>query len=438
MKWAPRRSSDQLQQQLPGCKWGHTCNAVRNLIYIFGGCGRDECQTNDVHVFDIGTYTWSKPVIKGTHPSPRDSHSSTAVGLSSIYQHFGDVPALREGHSASLIGDNLFVFGGCGKSSDPSEEYYNDLHVLNTNTFVWKSTTGVLPIPRDSHTCSSYKNCFVVMGGKDGGNAYLNDVHILDKETMAWREVKTTGAELMPRARHTTISHGKYLVVFGGFSDDRKLFNDVHTLDLRDSVNAEQGILFFYGGCNKELEALDDMYFLDTEMLREKDSSEPKLSMRKELKRRRQEYRATPFMLDKQRDADKSLVSSHGGTSDQAGLEQDVEYIREIWLENYVYGNKVFKVKVSILYQLHFFTTAATDRDSGIVHLVFETVEKVVRDTFNTLLKLRAQYSQTVNCLAFINNKFNDNISLNSLAFLHFCALKLGEGELDLTEDFQS
>ncbi|XP_024523078.1 rab9 effector protein with kelch motifs [Selaginella moellendorffii] len=151
-----------------------------------------------------GTYIWSKPVMKGTHPSPQDSHSSTAVG-SKLYVFggtdgtsplddlfvldtatntwgkpdvFGDVPAPREGHSASLIGDNLFVFGGCGKSSDPSEEeYYNDLHVLNTNTFVWKkiSTTGVSPIPRDIHTCSSYKNCCIVMGGENGGNAYLYD-----------------------------------------------------------------------------------------------------------------------------------------------------------------------------------------------------------------------------------------------------------------------
>ncbi|XP_024523561.1 rab9 effector protein with kelch motifs [Selaginella moellendorffii] len=145
-----------------------------------------------------GTYTWSKPVMKRTHPSPRDSHSSTAVG-SKLYVFggtdgtsplddlfvldtgkrvlsiffflflssdaatntwgkpdvFGDVPAPREGHSASLIGDNLFVFGGCGKSSDPSEEeYYNDLH-----------------------------------------------------ETMAWQEVKTTGAELMPRAGERRARH---------------------------------------------------------------------------------------------------------------------------------------------------------------------------------------------------------------------------------------
>ncbi|EFJ04681.1 hypothetical protein SELMODRAFT_432182 [Selaginella moellendorffii] len=233
MKWAPRRSSDQLQQQQPGCKWGHTCNAVRNLIYIFSGYGRDECQTNDVHVFDIATNTWGKPDV------------------------FGDVPALREGHSTSLI-----------------------------DTFVWKkiSTTGVLPIPRDSHTCSSYKNCFVVMGGKDGGNAYLNDVHILDTATGVWATSNPSGPGPSPRFS------------LAG-----------------DSVNAERGILFFYGGCNEELEALDDMYFLSTEMLREKDPSEPKLSMHKELKRRWQEYHAMPFMLDKQQDVDKSLVSSHGG-----------------------------------------------------------------------------------------------------------------------------
>ncbi|EFJ04400.1 hypothetical protein SELMODRAFT_432449 [Selaginella moellendorffii] len=162
-----------------------------------------------------GTYTWSKPVMKGTHPSPRDSHSSTAVG------------------------SKLYVFGGTDGTSP-----LNDLFVLDTDTFVWKkiSTTGVSLIPRDGHTCSFYKNCFIVMGGEDSGNAYLNDVYILDTETMAWQEVKTTGAELMLRAGHTTISHGKYLVVFGGFSYDHKLFNDVHTLDLRDSVDAERGI----------------------------------------------------------------------------------------------------------------------------------------------------------------------------------------------------
>ncbi|EFJ27976.1 hypothetical protein SELMODRAFT_411399 [Selaginella moellendorffii] len=84
---------------------------------------------------------------------------------------------------------------------------------------------------------------------------------------MAWREVKTTGAELMPRAGHTTISHEKYHAstgVWATLNPSGSRPSPGFSL-AGDSVDAEQGILFVYEGCNKELEALDDMYFLDTE-----------------------------------------------------------------------------------------------------------------------------------------------------------------------------
>lgn len=45
----------------------------------------------------------------------------------------GEGPEAREGHSAALIGKRLFIFGGCGKSSNSSdEEYFDDLYILNT------------------------------------------------------------------------------------------------------------------------------------------------------------------------------------------------------------------------------------------------------------------------------------------------------------------
>lgn len=47
----------------------------------------------------------------------------------------GEGPEAREGHSATLVGKRLFVFGGCGKSSHINDEiYYNDLYILNTGT----------------------------------------------------------------------------------------------------------------------------------------------------------------------------------------------------------------------------------------------------------------------------------------------------------------
>ena len=42
----------------PGKRWGHTCNAIKGgkFLYVFGGYGKDNCQTNLIHVFDTGGY----------------------------------------------------------------------------------------------------------------------------------------------------------------------------------------------------------------------------------------------------------------------------------------------------------------------------------------------------------------------------------------------
>lgn len=52
----------------------------------------------------------------------------------------------------------------------------------SAETYVWKraNTSGTPPSPRDSHTCSSWKNKVVVIGGEDEHDYYLSDVHILD------------------------------------------------------------------------------------------------------------------------------------------------------------------------------------------------------------------------------------------------------------------
>lgn len=344
--------AQQQQQQLgeisgPGKRWGHTCNAIKGgrFLYVFGGYGRDNCQTNQVHVFDTANQTWSQPLIKGIPPTPRDSHSCTTVGdnlfvfggtdgmspLKDLHildtsTHTwispslrGDGPEAREGHSAALVGKRLFVFGGCGKSADNNDEiYYNDIYILNTETFVWKraATSGTPPSPRDSHTCSSWKNNIIIVGGEDGHDYYLSDVHVLDTDTLVWRELTTSGHLLPPRAGHATVAFGKNLFVFGGFTDAQNLYNDLYVLDVdtgvwtkvittgdgpsaRFSVAGDcldpmkGGVLVFVGGCNKSLEALDDMYYLYTGLTREKEWRLDKLSLRKQLKLKCQEQNLT-------------------------------------------------------------------------------------------------------------------------------------------------
>ncbi|EFJ24773.1 hypothetical protein SELMODRAFT_173646 [Selaginella moellendorffii] len=78
------------------------------------------------------------------------------------------------------------------------------------------------------------------------------------------------------------------------------------------------------------------------------------------------------------------------------------------------------------------FTTAATDEHKSMVLLAFETIEKIVREYFSFITETETTtFTDCVNCLiAFTNSRFNNDISLNAIAFLRFCAHKLAEGEL--------
>ncbi|CAI5460897.1 unnamed protein product, partial [Closterium sp. Yama58-4] len=304
----------------PGRKWGHTLNAVNygRQVYVFGGYGKDERQTNDVYVYNTTKDAWSKPNIKGTPPSPRDSHTSTVVGsrlfvfggtdgssgLNDLYMldtstntwtrlaAQGDVPAAREGHAAARVEGLVYVFGGCGKAGEGGtvdETYYNDVHVFNPDTMRWArvATTGTAPSPRDSHSCCAWGNQLIVFGGEDSRNCYLSDVFVLDTSSLVWREVRARGQKPLPRAGHVAVTAGRYMVVFGGFTDERRLFNDLHVLDLssehwqqytptgdvpsrRFSLSADlldtvSGKMMLFGGCNDDLEALEDAYFLHTD-----------------------------------------------------------------------------------------------------------------------------------------------------------------------------
>ncbi|KAH7850941.1 hypothetical protein Vadar_004872 [Vaccinium darrowii] len=351
MRWEKLQMREMGPMCGPGKRWGHTCNAIRGgkLLYVFGGYGKDNSQTNQVHVFDTATRTWSQPVIKGTPPAPRDSHSCTTVGdnlfvfggtdgrspLRDLHildtssntwmspSVRGEGPDAREGHSAALIGKRLFIFGGCGKSSNNSdEEFYDDLYILNTETFVWNhaTTSGSPPAKRDSHTCSSWKNKIIIIAGEDSYDYYLSDVHILDADTLMWSKLETSGQLLPPRGGHTTVALGKNLFVFGGFTDESSLYDDIYMLDVDtgvwtkvaatgegpsarfsmagDSLDPQRsGILAFLGGCNKNLEALDDMYYLHTGITTENERDErrlEKLSLRKQLKLKCQEQNMFP------------------------------------------------------------------------------------------------------------------------------------------------
>ena len=93
-------------------------------------------------------------------------------------QRFGTPPSPRNGHSMTLIGMHLYVFGGGDENLS-----FNDVHTLHVGNMAWDKPLlhGTLPSPRSRHSATALGNNMVVFGGVGGGN----DLHILEARRRA-------------------------------------------------------------------------------------------------------------------------------------------------------------------------------------------------------------------------------------------------------------
>ena len=78
------------------------------------------------------------------------------------------------------------------------------------------------------------------------------------------------------------------------------------------------------------------------------------------------------------------------------------------------------------------FSQAAKDPEPTIVRLAFDAMEKIVREHFTVITETDVGvFADCVNCLTcFTNQSHDDNVALNAIAFLRFCAIRLAEGSI--------
>ena len=237
-------------------------------LFVFGGSdGKHD--GNDVYIFDTETHAWSLPSLEGTAPVARVGHSGTAVGSTKVY-YFGGYgirhgysndtfildtallswsrpyingapPTPRVGHSAVVLGNLVYVYGGAAH-----EHIYRDLHVLDTNSMSWVEppTSGLPPGPLFGHSAQTVGQCLFLFGGcrevvRHGTYASLHGrthasskLHVLDTATMTWSKPDIAGNTPLPRYRHATAMHGSLMFMFGGLGGGADLFTlDTGILD---------------------------------------------------------------------------------------------------------------------------------------------------------------------------------------------------------------
>ena len=234
LRWAEVPQAE-ASPEVPSWRRGHTAVLIEDLVYIWGGVMRSLCCCTLLYAFDVTTHRWSQPGASGSVPGPRYASSACALGEvmyvhggnddKDMWHRYSDVytmdtatmvwsllntggtsewcPPPSGGHSATIIGTKMFVFGGFWSQR---EVFLNFVRVFDTETDCWLGESSVLPYGNDiepKHTAISYNGeLYVIVRyiSVDMTNIKNlcdlrngNDLWKFNPETFSWRKVDPKG-----------------------------------------------------------------------------------------------------------------------------------------------------------------------------------------------------------------------------------------------------
>jgi len=260
-KWA------QIEHSMLG-KTEHKCVVYDNALWFVGGYNGYD-YTSDVHRYD------------------------PATGTSTLIETTGEVFSRRSALTALVHEDKMYTFGGWNGFS---RTWYNDVHVFDFRTRVWRAVhpKGKLPTKRTSHSAVFYQNKMYVFGGFSG-EEYLNDLFEFDIETETWTDISSLYKGDVPsaRSRFCAAVHDNCMYVLGGWNKVG-YFNDfyAYNFDTRVWTNvtnfkykvpsisqyslASDGNFFYvFGGfCAEEKSCINKLFLYKLEN-QEKDADAP-------------------------------------------------------------------------------------------------------------------------------------------------------------------
>uniref|UniRef100_A0A8C6GXL6 Kelch domain-containing protein 3 n=1 Tax=Mus spicilegus TaxID=10103 RepID=A0A8C6GXL6_MUSSI len=266
---------------VPYMRYGHSTVLIDDTVFLWGGRNDTEGACNVLYAFDVNTHKWSTPRVSGTVPGARDGHSACVLGkimyIFGGYEQLADCfsndihkldtstmtwtlvctkgnPARwRDFHSATMLGNHMYVFGGRADRFGPfhsnNEIYCNRIRVFDTRTEAWLDCphTPVLPEGRRSHSAFGYNGELYIFGGYNARlNRHFHDLWKFNPGSFTWKKIEPKGKGPCPRRRQCCCIVGDKIVLFGGTSpspeeglgDEFDLIDhsDLHILDFSPSL----------------------------------------------------------------------------------------------------------------------------------------------------------------------------------------------------------
>lgn len=264
LKWSERIKT---HGAAPSKRFKHTSTVVGKHLVFIGGQETDTKRFNEVIFYDTETKTFSQPTIRGDKVPNFSRHSASLVGNRifvfggfdghgnnfhlSIFDPYarmwtnvpnsqlhGTPPVSRTNHASASINKKMYMFGGNNNNEAGMYQVLDDFSVLDSETMTWSrpETTGERPTARSGHTLTAIGKKLYLFGGgvwneTEGWVHKYNDVYVLDTETMHWTKPSCTG-KVDSSTFPISFSVGRYLFIFGGGSKPNHcVTNDLYVFD---------------------------------------------------------------------------------------------------------------------------------------------------------------------------------------------------------------
>ncbi|XP_018332759.1 F-box only protein 42 [Agrilus planipennis] len=220
-------------------RYSHVAAVHEDSMYVFGGCTCTMTTFNDLWRLDLSKRQWIRPLTMGTYPSPKAccsmvSYKNELVLFGGwtyppaypLHQsihlfnelHTYDIPANRwtsintevsppptAGHSATVHGDIMVVFGGLQRANNVVHSIKsNDIWTLNLKTWTWhkQEVIGhVKPTERYGHSQTALDDKHIlIMGGCGGPKFNYSDswLLIMDGPLWKWKKVEIKNSNDAP------------------------------------------------------------------------------------------------------------------------------------------------------------------------------------------------------------------------------------------------
>lgn len=197
-------------------RFSHSAAYLNGSMYVFGGCTSTNTTFNDLWMFDLASRQWMRPLAMGAYPSPK------ACATMVVYN------------------GKLVLFGGWSHPIPyplhQSAHYFSELHVYSPVSNKWSHviSLGTEPEALGGHSASVAGDLMVVFGGSPRPGQGTNNIWVFNFLKASWKlQPVCRSAKPEPRyGQFQTTLDSRHILIMGGCVGPNRPYNDLWLLTL--------------------------------------------------------------------------------------------------------------------------------------------------------------------------------------------------------------